>query len=77
MNWRSNQQSLGGPGGSAAIEPKVRKRSNYTAHDSAEYVQTACAVYESLITNYLAIADELARREGVQLLFPLKTDIML
>ena len=75
MNWQSNQQLHGGPGNTATIEPEAHKQLNYTANNSAEYVQTACAVYESLITNYLAIADELARREGVQLLFPLKTDI--
>ncbi len=75
MNWQSDQQSHGGPGNTATIEPEAHERLNYTTHDSAEYIQTACAVYESLITNYLAIADELARREGVHLLFPPKTDI--
>ena len=76
MNWQPNQQSHNGPGNTATIEPEAHKQLNYADHDSAEYVQAACAVYESLITKYLAIADELARREGVQLLFPPKTDIM-
>ena len=75
MNWQSNQQLYGGPGNTATIEPEAHKRLNYTTCDSAEYIQNACTIYESLITNYLAIADELARREGVRLLFPLKTDI--
>ncbi|MCK4628297.1 MAG: hypothetical protein KAT56_04800 [Sedimentisphaerales bacterium] len=75
MNWQSNQQSPDGLGNTTTIEPEAHKQLNHSACASAEYIQTACTIYESLITNYLAIADELARREGVQLLFPLKTGI--
>lgn len=40
----------------------------------AEYIDTACNIYEMLLSHYPAIADDLAYRQGLKIQFPQKTD---
>ena len=57
-------------GSTIILEKDKQLPAQYADPHSSDYIQTACAIYESLINNYLAIADELARRKGLPLLFP-------
>ena len=73
MDWQPHTKATSNAAGPAIITAPFPSRKQVNA-DDPDYVNTACTIYEALITNYLAIADELARREGIDLLFPPKNE---
>jgi len=75
MHYHTFNEETDLSGSTLILEKDKQAPAHYADPHSSDYIHTACAIYESLIHNYLAIADELARRKGLSLLFPRHQDL--